>query len=91
MIEIKFFIGSNNITHKPEYQKAVKVLSGYYNGFNLNKNEVGYWKGNTEKCFSITILDERPKKKVLLDIKKDLERILQQESVLVYLKKVGVV
>jgi len=85
MIEVKFFIGSNNITHKPEYNKAMRVLAGYYSGFNLNKNELGYWKGNKEKCFSVTLFTNSTKE--IPKVKIDLERILNQESVMVSITK----
>jgi hypothetical protein len=85
MIEVKFFIGSNNITHKPEYNKAMRILAKYYSGFNLNKNELGYWKGNKEKCFSVTLFS--PTAKNISVVKSDLEKGLNQESVLITITK----
>ena len=81
--QISFFIGSNNDTKKPEYQKAINVFSKYFTGFNLNKNVLGYWNGKPEKCFNVVVLDiDGTATAKTESAKLELERELKQEMVL---------
>jgi len=89
---IKLYIGSNNTTKKPEYQKAVKVVSKYVGGFNLNKNEIGYFNFRPEKCFSISIINfDGLLEKDIIKLKLELEKVLKQKEVLISVEKVGVI
>lgn len=81
--KIKLYIGSNNTTKKPDYQKAINTTSKYFKGFNINKNEIGFWEQHQEKCFSITIINKENKDTTtILNLKKELEKELKQFEVL---------
>ena len=91
--EIKMYIGQNNDSKKCEYKKAETILYNYnIDGFNVNRNEQGYWKGDKEKCFSITIIDDSNRYvPIMRKVRKDLEVALKQYLILTTIKKIDII
>lgn len=51
------YIGSNNQTHALESEKAISIISKYFDGFSAYEI-IGYWKGSQEKTLKIEIVAE---------------------------------
>ena len=88
MHNLTYFIGSNNETHKPEYEKAINITKRYFDGFNINKNQVGIWKGQPEKCFTISIIIPNIDIRKADNLKAHLKEALKQESILKVITKI---
>ena len=82
MQNLIYYIGSNNDTHKPEYQKSIDITKQYFDGYNINKNQIGVWKGQQEKCFSISIIQPKIDIEKADTLKRHLKEMLKQESIL---------
>jgi hypothetical protein len=88
MQNLTYYIGQNNITKKAEYQKAINTTKLYFEGFNINKNQIGIWKGDTEKSFSISIIQPNIDLRKADKLKAHLKEILQQQSILKVITKI---
>jgi len=82
MQNLIFYIGENNTTHKREYSKATDIVKQYFKGFNINLNQVGIWKGQKEKCYTISIIEQKINQPQAIHLQKHLKEVLQQESIL---------
>jgi hypothetical protein len=79
---LTYYIGENNKTHKREYTKAINVVKRYFDGFNINKNQIGIWKGKQEKCYTISIIEKDIQIEKVNRIQHILREVLAQESIL---------
>jgi len=82
MQQITFYIGENNTTHKREYSKAIPILNHYFDGYNINKSQAGFWKGTQEKCYTISIIQPDINMLKIREVQGKLKDALQQESIL---------
>lgn len=74
------YIGSNNQSHELEKDKAIVIISEYFEGFTAYE-VVGFWKGVEEKTLKVEIVsDEEPVK--ITRLCKELKKELQQEAIL---------
>jgi len=82
MQNLIYYIGENNTTHKREYSKAISTVKEYFNGFNINLNQIGMWKGQQEKCYTISIIESSVNQSKAIQLQKHLKEILKQDSIL---------
>ena len=57
MKKINFYIGSNNTTHIVEREKALSILSSYYEGMSITEL-VGVWQGIKEESILVSVVCE---------------------------------
>lgn len=74
----RIYIGSNNVSHILEVEKAVQVISQMFEGFTIMQGQ-GYWKGKSEDSL-IAEIEEQQESKVV-DLCKKLAGVLRQEAV----------
>lgn len=55
MKKINFYIGSNNQTKILEKEKALDILSSYYEGMSISEI-IGFWKGSSEKTLLVSVI-----------------------------------
>lgn len=73
------YIGSNNETGVLEKEKAIEIISQYFDSFSCYEID-GYWKGKAENTLKVEIVTENsPNDTSMID---DLKRALKQESIL---------
>ena len=87
--KISLIIGSDNTTKtiNTEYlNKCLKVISGFYDGFNISFND-GYYKGVKEESLIITIYTDDLKEDDLNLMITKLKQELKQESILKVIEK----
>lgn len=75
---IKAYIGSNNHTKEVEIDKIIAVASKYHTEFTLQRNVIGYWKGQPEHTVILLISDDYQKIMYTLG---ELKEVLQQEAI----------
>ena len=80
MNKFYLYIGSNNITKVLEIEKAIEIISGYFEGFTAYE-VVGYWKGHKEKTLKVEIVAEAGEV-MITKLCKDLAEKLDQEAIL---------
>ena len=74
---ITLYIGSNNKTHKLEYDRICKIVSGQHDGFTIHR-AVGYWLGSKENTAVVNISDDEAK---ILNTCKHLKKALKQDAI----------
>jgi hypothetical protein len=82
MKKINFYIGSNNTTHILESDKALKILSSYYEGMSITEI-VGYWKGAKENTILVSIMAESVDYTQVKTVCKKLNKTLDQQAIMV--------
>lgn len=74
----RYYIGSNNITHKLEDKKAIEIISKNFKGFTIFKG-LGYWQGEQEKNLIVEIETQELEK--LMITARELCKALEQQAV----------
>lgn len=82
MKKINFYIGSNNDTHELEDDKALAILSSYYEGMNVTEL-IGYWQGVREKTLLVSIVCEAVDFTQVKTVCKQLNKELNQQAIMV--------
>ena len=82
MYKINYFIGSNNDTKELELEKALSILSSYYEGMSVSEI-VGYWQGVREKTAQVSIVCERVDYTTIKNVCKKLNNDLNQQAIMV--------
>lgn len=82
MKKINFYIGSNNKTGELEKQKAIDILSSYYEGMNISEL-VGVWKGIQEKSLLVSIVCESVDYTLIKTACKKLNSELDQQAIMI--------
>jgi len=82
MKKINFYIGANNKTHEIEIEKALKVLTKYYEGMNISEL-VGVWKGKQEKSMLISIVCEKVDFTLVKTACRELNLKLDQQAIMI--------
>lgn len=76
------YIGSNNETHDLESDKAIKIISKYFEGFTAYE-VVGYWKGSQEKTLKVEIVSDNDTKDTsMVRMIKELKHDLKQDAIM---------
>lgn len=83
-IKASLFIGSNNTTGELEYQKAIAVVAGMFQGFTVSYNS-RYWEGVEEKSMTVSIVGEDSPafRNDVVKLSHIIKEALQQQAVLV--------
>jgi len=79
MIMYTLYIGSNNITGVLEKEKAITIISQYFNGFSYYEID-GYWLGKRENTLKVEIITNDNEMIILLC--NTLKTRLEQDSIL---------
>lgn len=79
--EYKFFIGANNDTGLVELQKIISIFNSNTKGYTIH-DTLGYWHGVSESSVLVTVIADINDRYQMQLIKKQLEQVLNQESVL---------
>ena len=82
MKKINFYIGANNKTGKVETEKALQVLTNYYEGMNVSEL-VGVWQGKKEASILVSIVCESVDYTLVKTACKKLNRKLDQQAIMV--------
>lgn len=82
MKKINYYIGSNNDTKELELDKALAILSGYYEGMSVSEI-IGYWQGVKENTAQISIVCERVDYTTIKSVCKKLNGDLNQQAIMV--------
>ena len=82
MKKINFYIGSNNKTGQLEKEKALSILSSYYEGMTTSEL-IGYWKGSQEKTLLVSIVSDAVDYTLIKKICRELNRELDQQAIMV--------
>jgi len=82
MKKLNYYIGSNNSTHELEKDKALAILSSYYEGMSTSEL-IGYWKGQQEKTLLVSIVCDVVDYTQVKSICKHLNRDLNQQAIMV--------
>ena len=82
MKKINLYIGSNNKTKLLEKDKAVKILTKYYEGMNITEL-VGVWQGVRENSLLVMIVCDKVDYTLLKTACKELNTQLDQQAILV--------
>lgn len=82
MKKLNYYIGSNNGTHELEKDKALAILSSYYEGMSTSEL-IGYWKGQQEKTLLVSIVCDVVDYTQVKSICKHLNRDLNQQAIMV--------
>jgi hypothetical protein len=75
----RLYIGANNTTGTVEREKAMAIVSAYYEAFSLFDG-VGYWRGEEEKNLIIEIATE-DKAGVIEMLCRELKQALNQQAI----------
>lgn len=79
--EYKFFIGANNDTGLVELPKIISMFSSNTKAYTVH-DTIGFWKGSKESSVLVTVIAGINDRYQMQLIKKQLEKVLNQESVL---------
>lgn len=82
MKKINFYIGANNKTGKVEKEKALKVLTNYYEGMNISEL-MGVWQGKKEASILVSIVCDSVDYTLVKAACKELNRKLDQQAIMV--------
>lgn len=82
MKKIQFYIGANNTTKQLEKDKALSILSGYYEGMNVTEI-VGYWRGEKEDSLLVSVVMESVDYTMIKTVCKELNSKLDQQAIMV--------
>ena len=82
MKKINFYIGSNNITHELEKQKALDILSSTYDGMSITEL-VGVWQGIKEQTMLVSVVCDTVDYTQVKLVCKKLNRELEQQAIMV--------
>jgi hypothetical protein len=82
MKKINFYIGSNNTTHELEKQKAIDILSGYYEGMSISEL-VGLWQGIKEQTMLVSVVCDAVDYTLVKNACKKLNNELNQQAIMV--------
>lgn len=75
------YIGSNNETHALEAEKAIDIISKYFDGFSAYEI-IGYWKGSQEKTLKVEIVSDNKTDATIIRMIKELKADLRQDAIL---------
>ena len=76
------YIGSNNQTHALESDKAIAIISKYFEGFTAYE-VVGYWKGSKEKTLKVEVIAESTTSDpAIVRMIKELKADLKQDAIM---------
>lgn len=82
MKKINFYIGANNKTGKVETQKALEVLTKYYEGMNISEL-IGVWQGKKEASILVSIVCETVDYTQIKTACRELNNKLDQQAIMV--------
>ena len=82
MKKINLYIGSNNKTKLLEKEKALTILTKYYEGMNISEL-VGVWKGEEEKSLLVMVVCEKVDYTLLKNACRELNSKLDQQAIMV--------
>ena len=82
MKKINFYIGANNTTKIVERDKALAILSSYYEGMNVTEI-IGYWQGEKEDSILVSIVTETVDFTLVKTVCKKLNAELDQQAIMV--------
>jgi hypothetical protein len=82
MKKINFYIGANNKTGKVETQKALEVLTKYYEGMNISEL-IGVWQGKKEASILVSIVCEVVDYTQIKNACRELNNKLDQQAIMV--------
>lgn len=82
MKKINFYIGANNKTGKVETQKALGVLTRYYEGMNISEL-IGVWQGKKEASILVSIVCEVVDYTQIKNACRELNNKLDQQAIMV--------
>ena len=82
MKKINFYIGANNKTGKVETQKALEVLTRYYEGMNISEL-IGVWQGKKEASILVSIVCEVVDYTQIKNACRELNNKLDQQAIMV--------
>lgn len=74
------YIGSDNVSHVLESDKAISIISSYFEGFSAYEI-VGFWKGTQEKTLKVEIVTDDDQAK-LVKLCKELKIALKQDAIM---------
>jgi len=82
MQKINFYIGSNNKTGELEKDKAIEVLSSFYEGMNISEL-VGVWQGVRENSLLVSVVCEQADYTTIRTVCRKLNLTLDQQAIMV--------
>lgn len=82
MRKYNIYIGWNNETKQLEKEKAIDIISKYFEGFTAYE-VIGFWKGGEEHTLKVEIVaDDKMSDPQAVRVCKELQKELKQEAVM---------
>ncbi len=75
------YIGSNNDTKILESDKAIDIITKFFDGFSTYEI-IGFWKGQKEKTLKVEIVVSENDNAKVVKLCKELKTELQQEAIM---------
>ena len=76
----RLYIGANNKTKQVEYDRAMALISSYFEGFTAYQSK-GYWKGQAENSLIVEISTDSEQGSVITKLCGELKTALQQQAI----------